>query len=86
MRQSYIYYLLRRLRLSTRGLRFLGGCGATPLDLGGLELPAKTPSHARDELGHTQALFPCGLLDEGDFLLGGQEPNPEHEPPPKFGP
>ncbi|HXO35435.1 MAG TPA: hypothetical protein VN901_24100 [Candidatus Acidoferrales bacterium] len=34
-------------------------------------------------MGHTHALFPGGLGDEGNFLLGGQDPNPEHEPPPE---
>jgi hypothetical protein len=26
------------------------------------------------------------MRDEGFLLGGGQDPNPEHEPPPKFGP
>ena len=86
MQQSYIYYLLRGLRLSTLCFSLFGGCCATSLDLGGFELPAKTHGRACDELGHTQTLFAGGLRDEGNFLLGGQDPNPEHEPPPNFGP
>lgn len=69
-----------------RSLCLFGGCRATPFDLEGFRLPAKISRHARDELGHTQALLLGGLRDEGDFLLGGQDPNPEHEPPPKFAP
>jgi len=45
-----------------------------------------SPRCACDELGHTQTLFTGGLRDEGNFLLGGQDANPEHESPPNFGP
>lgn len=69
-----------------RRLCLFRGCCATRFDLGGFQPPAKISRHACDELGHTQALFPGGLRDEGYFLLGGQDPNPEHEPPPEFGP
>lgn len=63
-----------------------GGSWFTRGDLAGVQISSEVPDHARNELGHTQALFPGGLRDEDIFLLGGQDPNPEHEPPPKFGP